>query len=114
MTSVRMSILFLYLRLFNKNRGFRIACYVLLVVNTLWFVGEMCVVWLICQPAASNWDSSIKGYCGNLSAAYIAVHVSNLMVDLLVAGLPVQVLWRLQMPTGKKLGVMAMFALVAL
>lgn len=114
MTSVRMSILFLYIRLFEKDRNFRITCYVMLVVNILWFIGEMCVVWLVCQPVAGYWDSSIEAHCGNLSAAYLAVHASNLMVDLLVAGLPVQVLWRLQMPTGKKLGIMAMFALVAL
>lgn len=80
----------------------------------LWFVGDMCVIWLICQPAASNWDTSINAHCGNLPAAYLAVHVSNLVVDLLVASLPAQVLWRLQMPIGKKIGIMFMLALVAL
>jgi hypothetical protein len=109
-----MSILLLYIHLFSQDKKFRMACYVVMVVNTLWFVGEMCVVWLICQPAASNWDSSIEKHCGNISAAYLAVHISNLIVDLLVAGLPAQVLWRLQMPMARKLGIMAMFALVAL
>lgn len=90
------------------------ACYAIMVVNILWFVGDMCVVWLLCLPAASNWDSSIEGHCGNVAAAYLTVHVSSLMVDLLVVGLPVQVLWRLKMPMARKFGIMVMFALVAL
>lgn len=114
MISIRMSILFLYIHLFSGDRIFRMACYVMLMVNMLWFVGDMCVIWLLCQPAASNWDSSIKANCGNLPAAYFAVHVTNLVVDLLIAGLPAQVLWRLQMPTRKKVGIMVMLALVAL
>lgn len=86
----------------------------MLVVNMLWFVGDMCVIWLICQPAASNWDSSIKAKCGNLKTAYFAVHVTNLVVDLLIPGFPAQVLWCLQMPIRKKVGIMVMLALVAL
>lgn len=112
--SIRTSIIFLYLRLFYGDAKFRTACYVMLVVNMLWSVGYICVTWLICLPAASNWDASIKAHCGNLKAAYLVVHVSDLLVDLLVAALPAKVLWRLQMPTGKKIGIMVMLALAAL
>lgn len=80
MTRVRMSIVFFYMRLFNKDGGLRIDCYVLLVASIVWSVGEMYLDWLICQPATSDWGSSIKGcYCGKISAAFIAVHESKLM-----------------------------------
>lgn len=90
------------------------AFYSVLIINTPWFVGDMCVVWLICQPAKGYWDSSIEPHCGNISAAYLAIHVSNLMVDVLIAALPARVLWHLQMPVARKLRIMAMFAIVAL
>lgn len=53
MTSVTVSIRLFY-SLFNKDIGFRIASYALLVANVLWSVREKCVDWLICQPADSN------------------------------------------------------------
>lgn len=75
-----MFILFFYMRLFNKDRGYHIDCYVPPVVKIISSVGEMCGDWLISQPAVSNWGSSIKSYCGKISAACIAVHKSNLIM----------------------------------
>ncbi|KAG8167237.1 hypothetical protein KVR01_002926 [Diaporthe batatas] len=114
MASIRTSIVLLYIHLFSTDNRFCIACYTILAINGLWFIADMCVVWLICLPAKSYWESSIQPHCGNISAAYLAIHVSNLFVDVLVAALPAQVLWHLQMPVTRKLGIMAMFALVAL
>jgi hypothetical protein len=114
MTSVRLSILSLYIQLFSNNKRTRAACYVLMATCLLWAIGEILVVFILCQPFAFNWDKTIAGKCGNLNAAYLTVHASNFVIDSSIALLPTPVLWGLKLPTAKKLGVMLMFALGAL
>ena len=114
MTSVRLSILSLYIQLFSNNQKTRAACYLLMTICVLWAVGEILVVFLLCQPFAFNWDKTIDGKCGNLNAAYLIVHASNFVIDSSIALLPAPVLWGLKLPTAKKVGVVLMFALGAL
>lgn len=113
MTSVRLSILSLYVSLFSRSTVFRITCYVMMTICFLWTIAEMLVVCLICQPFEYNWDKTIAGSCGNLNDAYLTVHGSNFAIDSSVALLPTPVLWGLKMPTARKLGIILMFAMGA-
>ncbi|KAK4156105.1 hypothetical protein C8A00DRAFT_12914 [Chaetomidium leptoderma] len=114
MTTVRLSILSLYVQLFSSSKSFRVACYVFMTICLLWAAGEVLVVFLLCRPFQFNWDKTVEGSCGNLNAAYLIVHGSNFVIDSSIALLPTPVLWGLKLATPKKLGIMVMFALGAL
>ena len=66
---------------------------------------------LLCMPVAKNWDSLIPGTCANQKMAYLFAGIVNLILDVGIITLPIPVLWRLQMPFGRKLSIAAMFGL---
>lgn len=114
MTAIRCSILFLYTHIFSSSRAFRYVCYAMMGACILWAVGDILTVALLCRPISFNWDKTVDGSCGDINAAYLAVHSLNFAIDAGIAVLPVPVLWGLQMPTANKVGIMVMFALGAL
>ncbi|KAJ2998600.1 hypothetical protein NUW58_g272 [Xylaria curta] len=115
MTFVRLSILTLYIYIFSSHKRFRLACYLMMIISLLWDTGDTLTVFLLCRPLAYNWDKvNVAGVCGNLDAAYLAVHASNFAIDTSIALLPTPVLWNLQIPLKKKIGITAIFALGAL
>lgn len=85
-----------------------------MVSSLLWLVGELLLVFLICRPLSSNWEPSIEATCGNQLGGYISVHCFNVAIDFCIALLPAPVLWRLQMPKARKVGVILMFAVGAM
>lgn len=80
-------------------------------MQTLWCVAVILESLLLCQPLAINWDPTVPGHCGNTTAAYLAAHCVNLVLDIAVAIAPIPVLWQLQMKLEKKIGISLMFAL---
>ena len=83
-----------------------------MVLLAFFWLANMLVIFLICRPLALGWNINIKnGHCGNQTAAYIAVHSINTVIDISLAVLPMPVLWRLQMPTRRKVELSVMFSL---
>lgn len=102
-------MLLLYISIF-RVRSFRIAAYVATAVSVCWFVSVFLEEMLLCRPLAFNWDPSIKGgRCANRPAAYLAAGIINLLTDIMVLCLPVPMVWKLQLPTRKKLGLSIVF-----
>ena len=66
---------------------------------------------LVCQPLEFNWNSTIEGHCGNRTTALEAVGILNLITDFFIFLLPMPVLWGLQLPVGKKIGLTATFGI---
>ena len=66
---------------------------------------------LICRPIAYNWDKTIDGHCGSSIGEGIAAAATNMIIDGTIVLLPIKVVWRLQMPAQKKIGISCMFAL---
>ena len=112
-SAVKVSILHLYVSIF-PNIAFRRICYALMAVSALYVVGVILDTFLMCQPFAFNWDHTIEGSCGNQTLALLLTGALNLIIDVAIVILPLPVLWRLQMPVARKLGVSAMFSVGAL
>jgi len=108
-TSVRASVLLLYIRIF-RTPSFRAACYVVQGTNVAYLVAVFRCC-LICRPFASNWDRSIQGTCGNLKSLDLFIGIVNLLLDVTTVALPMPVLWSLQMATSKKVVLTGMFSM---
>ena len=108
---IRACVLQLYIRIFC-TKSFRIACYIVHIVNAAYFVSTVLAASLICRPFAYNWDQTIPGgTCGDQKRLDVFIGVFNLLMDVAVVVLPMPVLWGLQMPMAKKLVLTGMFGM---
>ncbi|KAF2834965.1 hypothetical protein M501DRAFT_983237 [Patellaria atrata CBS 101060] len=110
-TSVRLSILHLYLTIF-PSRVFRNACYTVMIVCISFFISVFLITFLMCRPVQFNWDRTIPGgTCGNRMAGYNATSATNLVIDFLVVTMPTPLLCGLHLPITKKIPIIIMFSL---
>ena len=108
-TFPKLSLLFLYLRVFD-GRWFRITTYALIVITTCCWLTFTCVGLFLCHPISYYWDRLIPGgRCLNVDTFWRAVPPFNIVTDVVALILPVPVVWRLEASRMKKLGVIFMF-----
>ena len=83
-----------------------------MAVCALFFAYNILVAFLICQPVGYSWNKAIPGgRCGNTIPVYIIAHTITFVINISLAILPMPILWRLQLPTRKKIEVSIMFSL---
>lgn len=108
----KISILFLYLRLFPDH-----------VLRRMIKIGlGLCAASLVCLELAcifkcwpigyswTFWDGEHHGKCTSMSGQGWANASVNMFADIAVLILPLPTIWRLKLPTEKKLGITAMFS----
>ncbi|RYP72061.1 hypothetical protein DL770_008018 [Monosporascus sp. CRB-9-2] len=109
MACVKCSILFLYHRIF-PGRRFR---------NTLFVFGAIVLSWALaawfpsimnCNPIEKNWNSSVPGRCVNYGTVTLVIGIFNVLLDFLILGTPMPLLWRLRMSTRRKVLLSGAFA----
>lgn len=106
----RIVLLTLYLRIFEKHKPYRIACYSLMGLIVAFAVSDMFAGAFECWPAAYLWDKSIAGgHCDNIPQFYRWGTLPNVFIDLMMLILPQPVVWSLQVPGQVKLGLAVTF-----
>ncbi|KAF2972956.1 hypothetical protein GQX73_g620 [Xylaria multiplex] len=64
-----------------------------------------------CTPQNKIWDLTVQGgYCIDLEAVELTTSSINVVSDLVILLAPQHVIWRLQLPRAKKLGIALIFA----
>ncbi|KAF2800647.1 hypothetical protein K505DRAFT_190221, partial [Melanomma pulvis-pyrius CBS 109.77] len=110
-TLVRISIILLYIRLF-QTRKLVIFCWIFLIENVACAIATFIVACLICRPFAYNWDRiNIDGHCGNQKQFYLWNGIQNLISDVITIVLPMPLLWKLQLPWTKKISLILIFGM---
>ncbi|GAW17543.1 hypothetical protein ANO14919_070010 [Xylariales sp. No.14919] len=113
-TLIKLSILTLYLRLFNVNRRFKRSCHVMMVFVLAWGVAVVSTTLFQCTPVRAAWDKTIPGLkCFNLRAFLIGSNVPNILADAVIIILPMPLLWGLKLSLLRKLGLIALFLVAA-
>lgn len=115
---IRVSICFLYLRLF-PDKVFRRYLWATQVFNVLLVATFVVVDVVQCRPLSWFWnrlrqDTTETGWCIDINAMPWAHAIINIVLDLWMLALPATQILGLQMPLVKKLQVLAMFSLGAL
>lgn len=108
---MKFGILLFYVRLFGSDRQFRRSVWIVGVIILLWAIHIILETFLICRPLSMNWDSTVKGTCGDRNAMFVVAGATNMITDLMVMTLPIPTIWRLHMPTARKLGIVVIFSL---
>ncbi|KAI1277328.1 hypothetical protein F5Y07DRAFT_407791 [Xylaria sp. FL0933] len=84
-----------------------------MIISVAFSVVVFLEAFLLCTPVQFNWDKSIPGGVCNQSVPFLVSGIINLIIDAFVVVLPMPMLFKLQLPLAKKLGVAVMFSLGA-
>ncbi|MCJ1309727.1 hypothetical protein MMC25_003388 [Agyrium rufum] len=110
----KLSILLVYLRLFVPPKCHRgktyIAIQITIWANLVLYVIDVFITIFQCVPREKAWIPSTPGNCLNLYALIISTAVFNVVSDVGILMIPICVVWNLQMPMYRHLGLTAIFA----
>ncbi|KAL6228725.1 hypothetical protein BDW75DRAFT_226373 [Aspergillus navahoensis] len=87
------------------------------VLQVIFALISVILIFVQCKPTAALWDRSIQGDCWSPSIFYgfnYWVSAYTTMTDIILAIVPITVFWKLQMHTSTKLGVCIMMGLTLL
>lgn len=104
------SILLFYSRIFTE-RSFRIALRVSFVLVTLWLVSIEITVLAECQPISGLWDFTQAARCIDLQEFFVGSGVPNVLLNVLIVGLPIPMIWTLEIDRKYRWALSGVFAL---
>ena len=105
----KFSILFQYLRIF-PGRGFRLACYAVMLIVGLYTAWAFVSGYLNCVPVARFWDRTVPGNCLSFEALWFFNAGMNIATDVALMILPMPLLSQLQLPRMQKFALIGVFA----
>ena len=104
-----MSILCLYLRIFGVNRPFRYCTWAVMFITFGYLFSNLWMQIFGCRPIAKYWIPDLPGHCILTLKADYGYGSLNFITDLLIFVLPLPMVWRLQLSSRDKLGVLVTF-----
>ncbi len=107
---MKLSFLILFYRVFGVNRYFRWAVYSVLGIWTAYAITNTLIIIFQCTPVYKAWDLEVNGYCLDLVKLGVSSGYINIFTDLLILILPIPMVWSLQLSSGVRLAVVAIFA----
>lgn len=110
------SLLFFYHRIFWVNEKTSLWLWVVGIVQVLWTISAYLVKWMLCWPVPYTWDKTLPGggKCINIPVFLAASETVNSMIDFVMLGLAMQVVYNLHISWGEKLRIGVLFSLGAL
>ncbi|OTA57986.1 hypothetical protein K449DRAFT_437007 [Hypoxylon sp. EC38] len=111
---IKVTILLEWLHIFvptgTRNYFFWIA-HALLWINVLFYSAAIIALNLTCIPHEKYWNRLLPGRCISDRPLDIASAVVNFLVDFCILVLPQRVIWNLNIPSKKRIGVSAVFSI---
>ena len=75
-----------------------------------WFVAVALAIAFVCHPVRYFWDKSTPGgWCLDIMTMVIALAGANGVSDVMALVIPIPWLWKLHLPIGQRLNVIAIF-----
>ncbi|KAI0847852.1 hypothetical protein F5Y00DRAFT_263025 [Daldinia vernicosa] len=112
LTVVKIAILLFYKRVFSSNDRFRVAVWIAIVIVSCWGILFFFLVLLETDPVSGSWTG--KGHARFSPTPLALAQVgTSIGLDVAVLCLPLPVIYRLHMPTRKKIFVGLIFWLGA-
>ena len=107
----KLSILLLYLRIFSPDRWTRLFIYLGIWVIFIYYMVTASIFVGLCSPRhGESWPVALlSSRCGETMVMTYVQGIFNIVSDFYVLVLPLPVVWKLQLPLRKKIGVSAVF-----
>ena len=110
----KMSILFLYLRIFSVSRVYRCCIWLVMFITFSYIFSQFWTQAFFCQPITKYWRPETPGHCLSLVTIIDLYTSLNFITDLLIFVLPLPMVWRIQLSLQEKAGVFMIFILGSL
>ncbi|KAI1369439.1 hypothetical protein F5Y08DRAFT_293301 [Xylaria arbuscula] len=111
---IKAAIILEWLRIFSPpgdRTAFFWVSWATLTFNVVWWSQTLIVLNAQCTPHSLIWDKTLSGSCIQQKLHDLIAAVFNLIMDLIIFGLPQRVIWKLQLPLRKRFGLSIIFAL---
>ncbi|KAL4938901.1 hypothetical protein BDV06DRAFT_214720 [Aspergillus oleicola] len=112
-TPVKLSVLFLYRRIFPTPDVQR-PCTLLIVICLIWWVIAIIGDLLYCIPMRHYWDPTEEGHCFDFPTFFLVMTIADMLIDVAIFATPMPTIRKLHMPLRKRLGVAGILLLGAL
>ncbi|KAI0879953.1 uncharacterized protein GGS22DRAFT_101847 [Annulohypoxylon maeteangense] len=110
-TVIKLSLLFLYRRIFNLQKTAKWFVNGGIVLVTLMGVSILLAIIFFCFPVEKAWNNSIPGHCSSPAPVSYLSGAWNAFVDIYVLILPIPLLWGLNMGPKRKIRLGAVFGI---
>ncbi|KAF2237617.1 hypothetical protein EV356DRAFT_510575 [Viridothelium virens] len=98
----KLSIVFLYRRLFNTPFFKRVTAG-LSILLTAWMIVGVVTGFSYCIPLAAFWDHTVQGHCFDFRNYFLVMSLFEIITDVALLVLPLQVIAKLHLSTRKKI-----------
>ncbi|KAJ5215694.1 uncharacterized protein N7498_002101 [Penicillium cinerascens] len=106
--SVKLSLLFLYQRIFKRPYFLRMVYGMIALIST-WAIIMLFLAIFNCKPISAFWTH--EGTCLNFKQFAIGYAIVNIITDFTIWLMPIPCVWQLQLPKLQKVAVSLIFAL---
>ncbi|KAF2439608.1 hypothetical protein P171DRAFT_422241 [Karstenula rhodostoma CBS 690.94] len=111
---IKLSVIFLYRRVFHISRFFHYYSIFLCVVLVAWAIAFMFASIFQCGTRSwAYWTTvqTIRQFCGDTGGANVALCFSDLFIDILILIAPLVMIWKMNFSMWRKMQIVAVFAL---
>ena len=109
-TSIKISILLFYRRIFSTSH-FRRILNVIGILVLVWLAAGNLLFAFQCSPIRKAWERETPGHCIDSLRAVQVVQAFNVALDAVILALPVSGVLHLQISTSRKISVLGVFLL---
>lgn len=109
---IKLSILFLWKRMFGRVRTFVVLCWVMIAIVTAWSISFFFATLFQCSTHWSwNWApiTLFLTQCTNTLNMLTVFTATDVFTDFIILFMPVPIIWKLHMQRRKKIGVTSIF-----
>lgn len=118
LTIVKLSILWFYWKVFATNSGHNINKRIIqaaAILCVIWFIIVTFIVVFQCHPIDAYWNQLAQPpNCMNTPRLLLGYEISNLFLDVFILCIPLPIVWKLNLQTSKRTGLVGIFLLGAL
>ncbi|KAI1361394.1 hypothetical protein F5Y08DRAFT_19429 [Xylaria arbuscula] len=107
---IKLSILHFYSTIF-LHRTFLVLIRMAMALCAVFLVASLIATILSCNPPQKKWYPDTPGHCLNDQHVNFAIGTTDFILDIVTFVLPLPILWKLQMPLMKKVGLSFIFGL---
>ena len=107
---LKISIICFYRRIFSGQTFHRISALINWLIG-LWASAIFLTCALQCRPLRGYWDKSVPAVCIDGTTYFIVNQTFNVIMDFVILGLPLPIIWRLKRSWQDKLALSCVFAL---
>lgn len=113
LTLAKSGVILLSKRIFIQ-RWFQIVCWAMLVVNGCWGLGNALGNLFECLPIPSMWGAVDADVCFDMRGLWISIVTWDVLSDVVMIGLAMPMVWRLNLRMRDKIGLTGIFMLGAM